>query len=188
VALVTVPVSALTFSRGFGVRPPGERLVYPLARLLAPLRSVNGYGLFAVMTTTRREIVIEGSADGSSWVEYELPYKPGEVHRRPPWVAPHQPRLDWQLWFAALGRPEDEPSFQRLLFKLLEAEPAVLRLFARDPFDGQKPRYVRALLYRYNFAPAEEKRRDGAWWRRELLGVYQPELSLEDVPSEGRER
>jgi hypothetical protein len=181
VAVITVPVSVLAFSRALGVRPPGAQIVYPLARVLSPLRSVNGYGLFAVMTTTRREIVIEGSADGTMWVEYEFPYKPGDVHRRPPWVAPHQPRLDWQMWFAALGRPEDEPSFQRLLLRLLEGEPGVLALLARDPFEGRPPRYVRALLYRYQFATAEERRRDGAWWRRELLGIYVPELTLDDA-------
>src|SRR5439155_11402649 len=102
VAIVTVPVSLLMFSGSLGVDLPGWELVAPLARAIEPLRSVNGYGLFAVMTTTRPEIVIEGSDDGQTWLEYEFPYKVGDVRRRPPWVAPHQPRLDWQMWFAAL--------------------------------------------------------------------------------------
>ena len=76
---------------------------------LAPLHVVNTYGLFAVMTTERPEIIVEGSNDGQSWVEYEFRYKPGDVRQPPAWVAPHQPRLDWQLWFAALGYATPKP-------------------------------------------------------------------------------
>ncbi len=70
-----------------------------------PLRSVNNYGLFAVMTTTRDEIAVEVSVDGREWREWPFRYKPGDVRRAPPVVAPHMPRLDWQMWFAALGSP-----------------------------------------------------------------------------------
>ena len=56
----------------------------------------------------RPEILLEGSADGSVWYPLEFRYKPTDVNRPPPLVAPHQPRLDWQMWFAALGqRAED---------------------------------------------------------------------------------
>src|SRR5215216_1485044 len=60
--------------------------------LIWPFRSFNRYGLFAVMTTRRLEIVLEGSADGSQWLPYEFPWKPGDPTRRPGFVAPHQPR------------------------------------------------------------------------------------------------
>ena len=72
---------------------------------LDPLHLTSRYGLFAVMTTTRPEIVFEGSDDGTKWEEYEFRCKPGDLRRPPPWVAPHQPRLDWQMWFAALSEP-----------------------------------------------------------------------------------
>ena len=84
-------------------------------RLIEPLHIVSAYGLFAVMTTQRNEIVIEGSDDGVNWREYEFRYKPGDVTRRPRWNIPHQPRLDWQMWFAALDDPRRLPWFQRFL-------------------------------------------------------------------------
>ena len=177
VALVTVPVSALHFTAGLGVEMPGLPVVLPLARLVAPLRSVNGYGLFAVMTTTRDEIVIEGSDDGTRWQEYEFRYKAGDLRRAPPWVAPHQPRLDWQMWFAALSRFGDEPWFQAFCARLLEGSPDVLRLLGRDPFQGRPPRSVRGVLYRYHFSDAAA-RRQGVWWTRERLGPYSPALTL----------
>ena len=117
---------------------------------MRPLRVVNGYGLFAVMTTERRELVIEGSLDGEAWHEYGFPFKPGDLNRTPGWAAPHQPRLDWQMWFAALTRPEHAPWVYGLVFRLLDAEPTVLE-WIDDPFGGERPRYVRIVSYRYTF-------------------------------------
>ena len=87
---------------------------------ISPPRLVNSYGLFAVMTTTRPEIVIEGSNDGDHWMPYEFRYKPGDVRRAPPWVAPYQPRLDWQMWFAALGSAQENPWFYSFAARLLQ--------------------------------------------------------------------
>jgi hypothetical protein len=176
-AVVTVPVSALNLagSAGFGI--PAAALVEPIARFVSPFRSVNAYGLFAVMTTIRNEIVVEGSDDGVTWLAYEFKYKPGDVRRRPPWVAPHQPRLDWQMWFAALGPYEESPWFRQFCTRLLEGSPAVQRLVGHDPFGGRAPRYVRAELYRYHFSDWTTGRREGAWWTRERLGEFSPTLS-----------
>src|SRR5204863_6542401 len=90
-ALVTVPVSLLMFTGSLGLPLPGASLVVPLAEIVRPFRSVNSYGLFAVMTTTRNEIVVEGSSDGLHWQPYEFRYKPSDVFRQPPWIAPFQP-------------------------------------------------------------------------------------------------
>jgi len=150
-----------------------------LTGLLGPLRSVNSYGLFAMMTTTRPEIVIEGSDDGTSWLAYELPYKPGDLSRAPRWVAPHQPRLDWQLWFAALGA--GEPWFSRLVERLLSGTPDVLALFARNPFPAAPPRWIRASMYQYRFTSRAERNATGAWWKREPKGLYYPTVSLRGV-------
>jgi hypothetical protein len=177
VALVTIPVSVRGFLPVFGVGRPRLGVVEPLANAVAPFHIVNTYGLFANMTTVRPEIILEGSDDGAAWMEYEFKYKAGDVHRSPPWVAPHQPRADWEMWFAAYGRFQEEPWFQSLCARLLEAEPQVLRLIERDPFKGRAPRYLRAVVYRYTFADAEARRRDGVWWRRERLGEYSPILS-----------
>jgi hypothetical protein len=147
-----------------------------VARAVAPFRIVNGYGLFAVMTTTRPEILVEGSADGRTWKPYAFRWKPGDVFRRPAFVAPHQPRLDWQMWFAALGSFEQDPWFARFLEKLLEGSPPVLALLAGNPFPGSPPRFVRARLWDYRFSEPAERRRTGAWWRRSEIGPYGPEL------------
>jgi hypothetical protein len=178
VAVVTVPVSAQALARSAGIALPGSALIEPIAGIIAPFRSVNGYGLFAIMTTTRNEIVLEGSEEGEMWSEYEFKYKPGDTHRRPPWVAPHQPRLDWQMWFAALGSYEDSPWFRDLCMRLLEGSPEVRRLLDRDPFDGRAPRYVRGVLYRYHFSDSDTRRREGVWWTRERLGEFSPTLAL----------
>jgi hypothetical protein len=181
VALVIVPVSVVTLTGQVGLRPPGSAIVEPLARLVEPLRAVNAYGLFAVMTTTRPEVVVEGSNDGIGWLEYEFKYQPGDVGQPPRWIAPFQPRLDWQIWFAALGQYEREPWFQSFCRRLLEGSPPVLRLLARDPFQGTPPRFVRGVLYQYHFADAATGRAEGVWWTRQRIGLYSPELSLSDT-------
>ena len=149
-----------------------------LSDWLDPFRLVNPYGLFAVMTTSRPEIVVEGSADGQSWHGYEFRYKPGDLDRPPPWVAPHQPRLDWQMWFAALGGRRSERWFAGFMLHLLRGTPEVLALLGTNPFPDAPPRYVRALLYSYHFAGPVGEGETGRWWRRELLGLYFPPVSL----------
>jgi hypothetical protein len=138
---------------------------------------VNGYGLFAVMTTSRPEIIIEGSRDGSNWQAYQFKYKPGDVGRRPGFVEPHQPRLDWQMWFAALGRHQDNPWFIDFCARLLQGRPEVLALLGYNPFPDDPPRYLRAMVYDYRFTTLTERRATGAWWRREVKGLYCPVLS-----------
>ena len=144
---------------------------------VAPLRSVNTYGLFAVMTTSRHEIVLEGSEDGIEWREYEFKYKPGDLRRRPEFVAPLQPRLDWQMWFAALGRYQHNPWFINFCVRLLQGQPEVLALLKSNPFPTP-PRYIRGVVYDYHFTDAATRRATGQWWRREFLGAYCPVLSL----------
>lgn len=174
VAILTLPVSLVNFGRSFRVQLPALSFAAPLVELTFPFHSINTYGLFAVMTTTRPEIIVQGSEDGFEWKTYEFRYKAGDMKRRPPWVAPHQPRLDWQMWFAALGSYEGEPWFQRFCLKLLEGSPDVVALLERNPFPDRPPRYVRAELYQYDFG------RDG-WWTGRRLGSYSPVLSLSNA-------
>lgn len=145
-------------------------------QFIEPFRIVNRYGLFAVMTTTRPEIIIEGSNDGEHWQAYEFPYKPGDVKRRPLFVAPYHPRLDWQMWFAALGDYRENPWLIQFLIRLHEGAPAVLRLLQTNPFPDRPPRYLRAMLYDYEFTDAAARRTSGAWWHRTEQGAYCPML------------
>ncbi|MBI2969596.1 MAG: lipase maturation factor family protein [Gammaproteobacteria bacterium] len=149
-----------------------------LSRAISPCQCVNVYGPFAVMTTQRREIVIEGSADGLNWREYEFRYKPGALSEIPGWIIPHQPRLDWQMWFAALSRPDRQPWFRNLLARLLLGNQPVLRLLASNPFPGSSPMAVRAIFYRYRFTTPEERAAGGNWWQRERLGEYHPAIRI----------
>jgi hypothetical protein len=157
----------------------------PLGALLGAARSFNGYGLFRVMTTERREIMVEGSREGQIWKAYEFRWKPNGRRDRPLLVAPHQPRLDWQMWFAALGDARHNPWFMNFLVRLLEGSPEVLDLLANNPFPDQPPRYVRAVLYDYQFTAWSED--TTAWWRAEKKGLYCPPISLrprEEKPHE----
>jgi len=147
-----------------------------------PFRSVNGYGLFRVMTKERPEIVFEGSRDGRRWEEYRLKYKPGDLGKRPGLVAPHQPRLDWQLWFAALERQyhpqsRNAPWLIALMSGLLDGKPEVLEFFEYQPFRDRPPKYVRAKLYLYEFTSWQERRETGQWWKRKARGLFFPEIT-----------
>ena len=146
----------------------------------APFRSLNDYGLFRTMTTERPEVIVEGSNDGEHWRAYPFRWKAGDPRRAPGFVAPYMPRLDWQMWFAALDREDALPWFEPFLLRLLQGSPAVHGLLEDDPFPDAPPRYVRALLYDYHFTDPAERRRSGAWWRREERGVYFPAVSLQD--------
>jgi hypothetical protein len=147
-------------------------------RAIAPFRSFNTYGLFAVMTKPRFELVFEGSDDGRDWKPYELPYKPGDVSVRPKFVAPYQPRLDWQLWFAALGHPQQNRWVLVVCEQLLKGNPDVLALFSRNPFPAHPPRYVRVVRYEYHFTTAAERAATGNWWRRTPVDYYVQPSSL----------
>jgi len=176
-ASLTLFVGSFLVVRPFGV---GWAMADATIRMVAPFQIINSYGLFAVMTTTRPEIVVEGSNDGATWLAYEFNYKPGDLSRRPPWVAPHQPRLDWQMWFAALGNYQSDPWTVRFMVRLLEGSPEVLQLLARNPFPNAPPRYIRAMMYEYHFTNSAERKSSGNWWKRELKGEYMPVGSLRE--------
>jgi lipase maturation factor 1 len=141
---------------------------------LSPFMISNHYGLFAMMTTDRFEFVIEGSNDGNEWLPYEFIWKPGDPKRPPRQVAPHQPRLDWQMWFAALQPNYVEPWLRNLIVRLLEGAPPVLSLLAKNPFPGTPPSQIRLTVYRYTFTDRATRRSQGLWWNRDLLGRFKP--------------
>ena len=176
-------VLGVTFVEMLGMMHVRWSAEHPLVKLYqwaAPFRSINGYGLFAVMTTSRPEIIVEGSHDGQTWLAYEFRHKPGDLRRRPTFVAPHQPRLDWQMWFAALGEVRGNPWFVNFCFRLLQGQPDVLALIEKNPFPERPPRFIRARTYDYHFTTPDERGKDGVWWRRDYKGEYCPPLSLQN--------
>ena len=179
VVIVTLPINVWLIFSAFKPLSPPPRSLANLYERLEAFRIVNGYGLFRVMTKDRSEIILEGSSDGIDWLPYEFRWKPGDVKRAPGWCAPHQPRLDWQMWFAALGTPRENPWFVALMLRLLQGSRDVNGLLANNPFPDKPPRYIRAMFYRYRFTTRDELRQTGAWWKREELREYVPTLSLE---------
>ena len=178
VVIVSLGIARMSETIAGAVPEPLETLT----RDLSPYQVVNSYGLFAVMTTTRPEIIIEGSDDGETWRPYEFRYKPGDLNRAPRWIQPFQPRLDWQMWFAALGSYASNPWFPGLMLRLLQGSPEVLGLLENNPFPGQPPRFVRAELFEYSFTDRATHARTGAWWRREPLGIYLPPVGMKAAP------
>ena len=146
---------------------------------LEPFRIANQYGLFAVMTPNRYEIEFQGSNDGTTWLAYPFRYKPQDVKQPPGIYAPYQPRFDWNLWFASLGTWTQYPIVPRTEEALLSNDPDVLELFAGNPFPEKPPQMVRAVLWQYWFSTIEEKRTEGIWWHRKLLGTYAPTLAMD---------
>lgn len=175
-AVIIIGITGLQMARlaGFSLPQPAQQLL----SWLAPFRTFNNYGLFAVMTTARPEIIIEGSNDGEMWQPYEFRWKPGDVMRRPRFVAPHQPRLDWQMWFAALGDYRRNQWLINFMVRLLEGSPEVAALLEKNPFPDKPPRFIRAVVYDYRFTDWAAIESDKAWWRRERRGLYTPALSL----------
>ncbi|KAM9293074.1 lipase maturation factor 2 [Morus bassanus] len=148
---------------------------------------VNSYGLFRRMTGIggRPEVVLEGSYDKQTWTEIEFMYKPGNVSRAPPMVAPHQPRLDWQMWFAALAHHSSSPWFTSFVYRLLQGKKDVIHLVQVDesqyPFSAEPPVYIRAQLYKYWFTgSAEGSDGPAPWWRRQHVQEFFPTVSLGD--------
>ncbi len=155
-----------------------------------PLNLVNTYGAFGSVGRERLNVVFEGTLDlagpgakfpddKANWKAY--PYKglPVDLDRRPPQIAPYQLRLDWQMWFAAMSSPEEYPWTLTLVSKLLHNDPGALSLFAGNPFPDKPPRYIRAVLYRYSFAPPGNPGR--RWWNRERVGgLWLPPMSADD--------
>jgi hypothetical protein len=147
------------------------------------LHLVNTYGAFGSVGRERMEIIFEGTDDAvvtaqTQWKEYEFKAKPGNPYRQPAVIAPYQPRLDWQIWFAAMATPEQYPWTLQFVWKLLHNDPGTLSLIANNPFPTKPPQFIRAQYYHYEFAKPGDP--SGAWWKRTLQGSWLPPLSSQD--------
>lgn len=152
---------------------------YHLFRAVSQFHIINPYGIFAVMTTERHEIVFEGSDDGTEWKEYTFFQKPSEINKRPSRISPYQPRIDWQAWFLPFGRYRHELWLNGFMYHLLKGTPEVLKLIRGNPFPDHPPRYVRALMYLYTFTSFREKKETGNWWNRTYEGIFARPRSID---------
>jgi len=132
----------------------------------------NIYHVFPAMQTERQELIVQGSHDGHEWQTYVFKYKPTYTNQAPAFIVPHQPRLDWMMWFVPTQNPVLLPWFDRFIEQLYRNEPTVTALLAENPFTEQAPRYIRILSYRYRFSTQEERAHDGHWWKAEYLGQF----------------
>lgn len=158
------------------IRP--NDFIRKILHVLSPFHIINRYGIFAVMTTKRYEIVVEGSQDGEEWKEYLFRYKPSETNRRPRRISPFQPRLDWQAWFLPFNYFEENIWFHLFLGKLLAGEKEVINLIRHNPFPEEPPKYIRAVVYDYVYTDFKTLWQTGNWWKRTYLGTYSPTLEL----------
>lgn len=159
-----------------GIRYPS--IYVSISKVISPFHIFNSYGLFAVMTTSRQEIIVLGSDDRENWYPYEFKWKPGDVKRKPEFVAPHQPRLDWHMWFAALSNYERNPWLIQFMMRLLQGSPEVIALLKKNPFPDSPPKYMQAVAYQYRFTDSETRNRENSWWTRKLLRPYTPIMQL----------
>lgn len=163
--------------------PPGLSHIH---KGIAPFRVSNTYGLFITMTTSRPEIVIQGSRDGKTWKSYQFSYKPGPPDRSPPIVAPYQPRLDWQMWFLGLkaqrsmaqGGARYPSWFRAFALNLMVNNETITGLLQRNPFGSEPPNYIRAVVYNYTFTDSWGS---AQWWERSRVGVYLEPISRSSV-------
>lgn len=177
----TVPLASL--------HPAANKTVHPLVKQwhgqLSHLHICNPYGLFRVMTGVdgRPEVIIEGAHNRQGpWTEIPFRYKPGNVNQSLPLVAPHQPRLDWQMWFAALGTYHQNPWISSLAYRILTGQPEVLDLLdtKTNPFNKKPPTFVRAVSYKYFYTPASTK--TSQVWIRKREEEYFPEFDVNHQP------
>jgi hypothetical protein len=179
-AIILLPLTLVPAFLRTGLRDLLPRPLENAWFAVSQFESINAYGLFASMTTRRPELIVEGSEDGKQWLAYEFKWKPGDVNRRPRFGEPHMPRLDWQMWFAALDveRGALESWVPIFLERLRQGSPAVLGLLRTNPFPDHPPRYLRIVVYDYRFTTYAQRSSSGAWWAREYLG----ELPVETSP------
>ncbi len=175
--LITLVIFSISLSGIYRMvgGPVAAALQEPV-RLLASLGPRFGIGnvfhIFPTMQTERQELQIEGSRDGKIWKPYIFRYKPGPMDRAPPFIVPHQPRLDWMIWFVPPQSGIMRDWFERLLYRLWQNEPVVTALFEHNPFGDERPTYLRVSVYRYHFTTPQERQQTGNWWRREYLGIF----------------
>jgi hypothetical protein len=167
----------------FHFTEPGRLLTLagPIFELNERFRLVNSYHLFASVTRERIEPELQTLAAGQpvdqdaddrpgAWTAHDLWHKPGDPRRAPDFVAPHQPRVDFQLWFYGLAFRRREPAYLSALVRRMCEDPAAVQPLFRSPLPPH-PAAVRLVYWQYHFADRAEHRATGAWWTRQPLAA-----------------
>lgn len=162
-------------SNGYGL----FRRMTGVGRYLKDTTNDTGWAGLPPSIVARPEITIEAvikdahsisSLDTTNevWQELTFRWKPGDVSKRPLQVAPHQPRFDWLMWFAALGTYRQNPWLLAFVDKLLKGCPSVIDLLKEPDLSSgvKKITRVRASLYEYDFT------RLNTDWARRIPGVH----------------
>jgi hypothetical protein len=165
-----VAISGLDAIISFVDSPALFAAILPIRRVYAPWRVVNTYHLFGQITRTRIEAEFQTTDDGTTWVAHELRHKPGDPKRRPDWVAPHQPRVDFQLWFYGLSYRSGAPEYVTKLLERLCRDPDAVAPLFRAPLP-RHPTAARIAYWQYQFTSSDERRQTGAWWKRTPVDV-----------------
>jgi Lipase maturation factor len=167
--LSVLELMVLLAGGGVAASPP----LVSVREAVIPFRLANRYHLFARIDPQRVEAEIEWTIDGERWRPYVMHYKPGPEERRPPIVAPHQPRVDFQLWFFTLGRDGGvHPYFDTLVRRLCTRPAAVAALFLPESMPPGVPAALRVAYYRYRMTDRLTLTRERRYWSRELLGYH----------------
>jgi hypothetical protein len=183
VTVIILPLNLFWFALTFWEESPILNYFLTIIRTIYNFRLSSSYGLFAVMTKQRPELVLQGSNDTENWEEYEFKFKPSSTRTMPPILAPHQPRLDWQMWFAALGTFRQNLWLQNLMARIFMNSDDVLHLLRKNPFP-EVPKYLRLVRYQYKFSEVKKLFREGHWWQREYVGLYSPVFEKTDFVEE----
>jgi hypothetical protein len=177
--VVTLLVALLSIQPAFNLMSPRQIM----NTSFDPLNIVNTYGAFGTVGRERMNVVFEGTNDDqptahANWQPYIYKGLPVLLNERPPQVAPYHLRLDWQMWFAAMSVPEEYPWTYNLIWKLLHNDKHAVSLFRKNPFAGKPPKYIRAVLYQYQFTePGKEKK---LWWNRRKISDWIPAMSADN--------
>ena len=188
-AAVIVAFSVIEFMMLAGGRGIHQTVVGKIQRYTGATRIASRYHLFGPIDPIRYELVIEGTADGGNWLEYQFRYKADDLFKSPRFIAPFHPRVDFRLWFERYpvrwentpfpfpeisAHPSTLPNYLgNLLAQCFENPEEAERHFLMMPLDQSRPVELRVAYYHYQMA--EDKFVDGKkqFWTRTLAGyVY----------------
>jgi hypothetical protein len=173
--IVIPSTSMISFSAKFWDYPAIHKTL-PMAEAVQHFGVGHLFHIFPTMQTQRHELIIQGSNDGQRWLNYQFKYKPDDAADGLRFNLPHQPRLDWMLWFVPTQHPVQMYWFAQFMEQLKAGSTSVIKLLAQNPYPDAPPKYLRVLVYRYSFTSREEKAQTGHWWQVEYLGEF-PNLS-----------